>query len=120
MLYFDFVAPIIVYISYWLVFVGTILILVFKRDFITKHKNRIIMIVMVLLIWTQISRYIGIFFTEDQEWSFLIFNFKILSFGWGHTLPFYICRISVLVLLYYTITKDKRVEPFLFYWGARL
>ena len=28
------------------------------------------------------------------------------------------CRISVVVLLYYVITKDKRVESFLFYWGA--
>jgi uncharacterized membrane protein YwaF len=28
------------------------------------------------------------------------------------------CRISVVVLLYYLITKDKRVESFLFYWGA--
>ena len=28
------------------------------------------------------------------------------------------CRISVVVLLYYLITKDKKVESFLFYWGA--
>ena len=73
---------------------------------------------MILLIWTQFARYVGIFFEEDTAWSFWIFNFKILAFNYATHLPFYICRLSVWVLLYYTITKDKRVESFLFFWGA--
>jgi uncharacterized membrane protein YwaF len=73
---------------------------------------------MILLIWTQIARYIGVFFDTDTEWSFLVFNFRIVAFNLATHLPFYVCRLSVVVLLYYVITKDKRVESFLFYWGA--
>jgi uncharacterized membrane protein YwaF len=118
MLYFDFINPYITYMIVVLLFVGTIVAIFRKRDFFEKNKDRIIKITMILLIWTQLARYIGVFFVEDQEWSFYIFTFRIISFRWGTHLPFYICRLSVIVLLYYTITKDKRVESFLFYWGA--
>lgn len=101
-----------------LAFTFTIYAIFHYRDFITKHKKSLMTIAMILLIWTQIARYIGIFFKEDTYWSFWIFNFKIVSFSLATHLPFYICRLSVVVLLYYLITKDKRVESFLFYWGA--
>lgn len=89
-----------------------------KGELITRNKNKIFHIVMVLLIWTQFARYIGIFFDTDIHWSIWIFNFRIVAFNWATHLPFYVCRLSVVVLLYYVITKDKRVESFLFYWGA--
>ena len=118
MLYFDILNPYITYMIFVLLFAGTIVALFRKRDFFEKHKETIIKTVMVLLIWTQVARYIGVFFAENQEWSLWIFTFRIVAFSWGTHLPFYICRLSVIVLLYYTITRDKRVESFLFYWGA--
>lgn len=118
MLYFDFVNP---YLMYMIV-VGITIFLIrsifYKQDFINKHKNTIIIIVTILLAWTQFARYAGIIFQGGPEWNIGIFNFKIHAFNIRSHLPFYMCRISVVVLLYYVITKDKRVESFLFYWGA--
>jgi len=74
------------------------------KDFINKHKRRIFTIAAILLVWSQFARYLGVFLRGD----FLI----------TESLPFYVCRLSSLVLLYYALTKDKRVESFLFYWGA--
>jgi len=118
MLYFDFVNPYLMY----LITVGVTIFLIrsifYKREFITKHKKKILLIVTILLLWTQFARYAGIFFTGGREWSVWFFNFKIHGFNLRSHLPFYMCRISVVVLLYYLITKDKKVESFLFYWGA--
>ncbi len=118
MLYFDLVNPYITYMIIVLLFTFSVYAIFTKKQYIIKHKKKIMNIVMWLLIWTQVARYIGVFFSENVEWSFWIFNFRIVSFSLATHLPFYICRLSVLVLLYYAITKDKRVESFLFYWGA--
>ena len=118
MLLFDFINPYITYMLVVLAFVFGVWAIFNKKEFISKHKNTFMNIALILLIWTQFARYAGIFFEEDTTWSFLIFNFKIKTFSYASHLPFYICRLSVLVLLYYLITKDKRVESFLFYWGA--
>jgi uncharacterized membrane protein YwaF len=118
MLLFDFINPWITYLFVLGSFVFVFWAIFHRQDFIRKHKKTIISIAMVLLIWTQFARYAGVFFEEDTTWSFLIFNFKVKAFSWGTHLPFYVCRLSVVVLLYYTITKDKKVEPFLFFWGA--
>jgi uncharacterized membrane protein YwaF len=118
MLYFDFVQPYLMY----LITVGVTIFLIrsifLKTKFINKHKKTILIIITILLAWTQFARYAGIFFDNGAEWSIWIFNFKIHAFNLRSHLPFYMCRISVVVLLYYVITKDKRVESFLFYWGA--
>lgn len=118
MLLFDFINPLITYVFVLSAFAYCVWAIFNKREFISKHKNTIITIAMILLIWTQFARYAGVFFEEDTSWTFWIFNFKIQAFNWGTHLPFYVCRLSVVVLLYYTITKDKRVESFLFFWGA--
>ena len=119
MLLFDFMNPYIIYGLFVLTAVFVIYSIFTKTEFISKHKNKIFIIVSVLLIWTQIARYIGVVFGgETIEWSIWFFNFRIDGFSMGSYLPFYMCRLSVLVLLYYTLTKDKRVEPFLFFWGA--
>lgn len=118
MLLFDFINPWITYLLVLSAFFFSLWAIFNKREFISKHKKTIISVAMVLLVWTQFARYAGVFFEEDTTWSFLIFNFKVKAFSWGTHLPFYICRLSVVVLLYYTITKDKRVESFLFFWGA--
>ena len=118
MLLFDFMNSYIIYIIFVFTAVFIIYAIFTKTTFINKHKNRIITIATILLIWTQIGRYMGIFFEETYEASFWIFNFKIDGFSVTTHLPFYMCRLSVVVLLYYTITKDKRVEFFLFFWGA--
>ncbi len=118
MLLFDFVNPYVTYVFGLSVFAFSLWCIFYRKDFINRHKSKIIKIAMVLLIWTQIARYIGLFYNETTEWSFWIFNFRIIAFNWASHLPFYVCRLSVVVLLYYTITKDKKVESFLFYWGA--
>ena len=118
MLYFDLINPFITYIIIVLLFVVSIYAIFTKTEYITNHKTAIFRFVIVLLLWTQIARYIGVIFDTDAIWNIWIFNFKITSFTWATHLPFYVCRLSVVVLLYYVITKDKRVESFLFYWGA--
>ena len=105
MLHFDFVNPYVVYAFFNLAAAFCIYLIFTRKAFIQKHKDKIIFIVMLLLIWTQYVRYIDVILSRS-EWS------------WGSHLPFYMCRVSVVVLLYYTITKDKKVETFLFYWGA--
>lgn len=105
MLHFDFVNPYIIYAFFNLVTAYVIYLMFTKKEYISSHKKTILLIVTILLIWTQYVRYIDVILSKS-EWS------------WGAYLPFYMCRVSVVVLLYYTITKDKRVESFLFYWGA--
>lgn len=118
MLYFDFVHPYLMY----LITVGVTIFLIrsifLKTEFMNKHMKVIWIIITILLAWTQFARYAGVFFDNGLEWSVWIFNFKIHAFSIRSHLPFYMCRISVVVLLYYMFTKDKRVESFLFYWGA--
>jgi len=104
MLYFDFINPYIVYFFFLGLTIFSIYAIFTKKDFIRKHKKLIYIIVTILLIWTQIARYFVVYLRGD----FLL----------TENLPFYICRLSVVVLLYYVITKDKRVASFLFYWGA--
>ncbi len=102
MLYFDFINPYIMYAI--VIFSAAFTIYAIYKVFIDKHKKTIFIIISVLLIWTQLARYLVVFLKGD--------------FLFTESLPFYMCRLSVLVLLYYDLTKDKRVESFLFYWGA--
>lgn len=118
MLLFDFMNSYIIYVVYVLSAVFTIHAIFTKTEFISKHRNKIFLIVSILLIWTQFARYIGIVVGTEETWSFWFLNFKIDAFSVQTHLPFYVCRLSVLVLLYYALTKDKRVRPFLFFWGA--
>lgn len=119
MLLFDFLNSYIIYVAYVLLAAFVIHSIFTKTEFVSRNKSKILLIVAILLIWTQIARYIGIAFGGDEvTWKVLFLNFKIDAFSIRSNLPFYMCRLSVLVLLYYTITKDKRVEPFLFFWGA--
>jgi uncharacterized membrane protein YwaF len=87
-----------------LLFAGTIYAIFTYQEFINKHKKIILVVVTVLLVWSQLVRY-GYVLIRD---GFVLADYP----------PFFICRISSLVLLYYVITTDKRVESFLFYWGA--
>ncbi len=104
MLYFDFINPYIVYIFFFSLTVFSIYAIFNFKPFISKHKKTIYIIVSVLLIWTQLARYIGVIFRD--------------GFLFTENLPFFMCRLSVLVLLFYTLTGNKKVESFLFYWGA--
>lgn len=104
MVFFTFANPYIIFSVIVLLFAFSIYAIFHYRPFIEQHKSTILTIVMVLLIWSQLARY-GLSLFRD-------------GFVFGNYMPFYICRISSLVLLYYIITKDKRVEAFLFYWGA--
>ncbi len=103
MIYFDFVNPYIWYTTVIIFYIVSVLLLFKQKEVITKHKQKIITIVTILLVWSQLARY----------------GFSILRDGFIYEtyFPFYICRISSLILTYYVITKDKRVESFLFYWG---
>ncbi len=104
MLYFDFINPYIVYMFVVLLAAFTIYAIFNYREYIEKNKKTILLIVSILLIWTQLARYVGVFLKGE---------FTLID-----SLPFYMCRLSVLVLLFYTLTGNKKVESFLFYWGA--
>lgn len=123
MLFFDFINPYVVYMSIVLLFVLSIYVIFKYGDYLKKHKNAILAIVSILLIWTQLVRYVfsvyrggGVTFSDVSLSN--VFSLYGSSFDVAKHLPFYVCRLSVVILLYYTITKDKRVESFLFYWGA--
>lgn len=118
MLLFDFMDSYIIYTFIVLFSAFSIYVIFTKTAFISKHKKTIFLVASILLIWTQFARYIGVVIGDGSEWSIWFFNFKVDSFSIRTHLPFYMCRLSVLVLLYYVITKDKRVETFLFFWGA--
>ena len=118
MLLFDFINSYLIYITVVMSALFVIYSIFTKTAFISRNRNKIFLIVSILLIWTQIARYIGVFFNGEQTWSMWFLNFKIDPFSIRSHLPFYMCRLSVLVLLYYALTKDKRVQPFLFFWGA--
>lgn len=118
MLLFDFLNSYIIYVIFVLSAAYTVYAIFTKTEFISKNKKKIFLIASILLIWTQISRYIGVFFDGEQTWSIWFLNFRIDNFTVMGSLPFYMCRLSVLVLLYYALTKDKRVHAFLFFWGA--
>lgn len=104
MFYFTFANPYIIFMTIALLFVLAIYAIFQKQEFIRTHKKTILLVVAILLAWSQLARY----------------GFSVIRDGGisNDYLPFYVCRISSLVLLYYVITKDKRVESFLFYWGA--
>lgn len=104
MFYFTLLNPYLIFMFIVLLFSGTIYAIFTYQEFIAKHKKTILTIVMILLIWSQLVRY-GYVLIRD---GFVLADYP----------PFFICRISSLVLLYYVISKDKRVESFLFYWGA--
>ena len=118
MLYFDFINPYFVYSVYVLFTAFSIFAIFTKKDWFNKNRNTIFIIVAILLTWTQFARYAGVFFEEDQTFHFWIFDFRIIAFDITTHLPFYMCRISVVVFLYYAYTKDKKMHSFLFYWGA--
>jgi len=119
MLLFDFMDSYIIYMVFVLGTAFVIYSIFTKTEFINRNKTKIFLVVSILLIWTQIARYIGILFDgKEVTWSVFFLNFRIDAYSIRSYLPFYMCRLSVLVLLYYALTKDKRVEPFLFFWGA--
>lgn len=105
MMFFDFANPYLIYAFFVLLTAFAIHVIFTKQVFVRKHMKTILIVATFLLLWTQYVRYFDV----------LIFKSK---FEIGAHLPFYICRVSAVVLLYYTITQDKRVEGFLFYWGA--
>jgi hypothetical integral membrane protein (TIGR02206 family) len=103
MLYFDFINPYLWYITIIILYFTSVFFIFLRKDFITRNQNYIRVFIMVLLIWSQLARY----------------GFSIIRDGFNPEIyfPFFICRISSLVLTYYFITKDRKVESFLFYWG---
>lgn len=103
-LYFDFMNPYIIYAFVVLLAAFTIYSIFNYREFINKYKKVILILVSLILTYTQIQRYYGVYSRGE--------------FLFTESLPFYMCRLSVLVLLFYTITGNKKVESFLFYWGA--
>ena len=105
MLYFDFANPYFIYMFFVLLAVYTIYAIFHYQTWIAKNRRIIMIVASILLIWTQFARYVGVIYTQG-------------GFDYISHLPFYMCRLSVLVLLYYTMTGDKRVQSFLFYWGA--
>ncbi len=105
MLFFDFANPYLIYAFFVLLTAYTIRLMFTKKEFITKNMKMILFIVTLLLLWTQYVRYFDILFFRSE-------------FNIAANLPFFICRVSAVVLLYYAITQDKRLEGFLFYWGA--
>lgn len=104
MFYFDFINPYIIFDFFVVLTMFTIYAIFHYKSFIIRHKKTIVTIVALLLLWSQGMRYIGVAIRD--------------GFDITEDLPFYICRFSGLVLLIYTLTGSKKLESFLFYWGA--
>lgn len=104
MLYFDFINPYLMYMLVVFFFVFSVYQVFTNPAFFRKHETKIFLIVAILLGYTQLVRYVIVVIRD--------------GFILQDHMPFYICRFSAVILLYYAITKDKRVESFLFFWGA--
>ena len=110
MIYFDFLNPHIIYIIYNLLFFMTLYFLLVKSNWFIKHDRTLLKLVAVLLIYTQILRYVIPLATG--------------SFDVAEHLPFHICRISALLLLFALLFKIEKLHPILFYlagtgiWGV--
>ncbi len=104
MLYFDFINPYIIYSAYVTITIGLIVFIFRRPEGIKQYKKPLLTIVAILLIYTQTMRY--------------LYPIFIGTFTWQESLPFYVCRITSPVLLYYAITRDKRVEGFLYFLGG--
>jgi len=104
MLYFDFINPYFVYAIFVLFTAFSIYAIFTYKKWFRKNRNLLFISVAILLTWTQFARYIVVYLNGD----FVI----------TESLPFFMCRISVVVYVYYAYTRDKRVHSFLFYWGA--
>lgn len=48
---------------------------------------------------------------------FYLWSFVFTGFGLTNGLPLHACRISTLLSLYYYLSNDRRVMPYLFYFG---
>jgi len=104
MFYFTFMNPYIIFMVVVLLFVFSIYAIFNYRTYIQDHKKTIFIVLIILLSWSQLVRYGYVLYRD----GFVLADYP----------PFFICRISSIILLYYVITEDKRVESFLFYWGA--
>ncbi|MBN2604788.1 MAG: YwaF family protein [Bacilli bacterium] len=104
MIYFDFVNPYFIYFFFLFLAIFTVYAMFAYQNFFKKHEKIIIFIVTVLLIWSQGMRYLGVAIKD--------------GFDITENLPFYICRFSGFVLMIYALTGSKKLESFLFYWGA--
>ncbi|MFP4286092.1 MAG: hypothetical protein ACLFRI_00200 [Candidatus Izemoplasmataceae bacterium] len=104
MLFFNFINPYIVYITYNLITILTIYLIFTKKTWILAHQKTIWLIVTILLVYSQIARY---FLT------FLVGRFTI-----EEGLPFFVCRISSLFLTFYMFKPKDRFKPLLYFWGA--
>ncbi len=67
MLYFDFVNPYVVYLFFLFLSVFTVYAIFTYKEFITKHKKKIYLVASVLLIWTQLARYLGVLFKDGFD-----------------------------------------------------
>lgn len=104
MINFDFINPYFIYMSFVLFTAFSIYAIFTYKEWFTRNRNKLFIVAAILVTWTQIARYIIVGIQGDFD----------ITDG----LPFFMCRISVVVLMYYTYTRDKKVHSFLFYWGA--
>ncbi|MFH5881691.1 TMEM164 family acyltransferase [Liberiplasma polymorphum] len=104
MLYFNFMNPYIIYLIYNFITLFTIYLVFKKKTFIVRYKKLIWIFITIILIYTQFTRY--------------IYPLIMGTFTTQESLPFFICRISALALLYYMFYPNKRLHPLLFFWGS--
>lgn len=104
MVTFDFFNPFAIYITFNLLTIVSVGLVLAKKDFIERHRKAILKAAAVLLAYTQSQRYILPLWTG--------------TFSFEESLPFFTCRITTPILLYYTLTEERRCEPLLFYLGG--
>lgn len=104
MFYFDFMNPYIIYFFFLFFAVFTVYAMFHFQNFFIRNRKVLLWIVAILLVWSQGMRYLGV----------------AIRYGFDFTddLPFYICRFSGFILMLYALTGSKKLESFLFYWGA--
>lgn len=93
------------YFGYYLynaITIFVIYLIIFKRDFVIKHKKEVIIAIITLLLYSQFRRYGARLFTPS-------FHYTI------ENIPLHFCRMSALMTALYLITKNKIVKGFVYF-----
>ncbi len=100
MIRFDFANPYLIYFLYNLLFIATVLALFFFKGFFKRNEEAILRLSGVLLLYSQGVLYIFPLFEGN------------------YTLPFFICRITTLLVLFYFFFGGKFLHDVLFFFGS--
>ena len=85
----------------WLLLLGTGALLVVFKDWVKQHHLKLELILGILLVFFRIWRGSG--YIADGEWNRVV--------------PLQLCSLSTYIALFYFLTKYKKLELYLFFFG---